>query len=92
MRAYLRAQYVPGSSTSFNVPPTYLPTYFLDSGDDDDDIDELRGNAETHAKETKGKAIRTNTAANKSALRTHFSSFSNAAAGKAGVRTISYAT
>ena len=72
----------------------------MDSGDDDD-IDELRGKSETlctcntkmYAKETKEKAITTNiAAADKSALRTHFSSFSNAAAGKAGVRTISYAT
>ena len=99
-----------GSCTSFNVPPTYFPTYFLDNGDENDDSVELRGNteticrcnaetyakercnAETYAKETKGKAIRTNTAADKSALRTHFGSFSNAAAGKAGVRTINYET
>ena len=125
-----------GSCTSFNVPPTYFPTYFLDNGDENDDSVELRGNteticrcnaetyanescnAETYAKATKGKAIsetsiqgiplhKTDTLcrcnaeayANEScnvetyanatkgkAIRT------NAAAGKAGVRTISYET
>ena len=140
MRAYLRAQYVlqpcRGSCTSYNVPRTYLPTYFLDSADETN----IQGilprktetlcrcnaetyvnescNAETYAKATKGKAIsetsiqgiprhKTDTLcrcnaeayANEScnvetyanatkgkAIRT------NAAAGKAGVRTISYET